>query len=109
MHHDLAAPIQVELTEYRAHPGEEVYVTGTFDDWSKSIKLEKEGSVFEKTVDLPNATTKWLYKVRFIPSGEFERWSPARRSLNLGATSFTCIKHSEAPVRSRFLFMYPLC
>ncbi|TDZ26308.1 hypothetical protein Cob_v000503 [Colletotrichum orbiculare MAFF 240422] len=45
-----------------AHPAEEVYVTGTFDNWTKSEKLEKVGATFEKTVTLPEATEKIYYK-----------------------------------------------
>ena len=45
----------------RAHPANEVFVTGDFDDWKKTIQLEKENGVFKKTVDLP--TGKHQYKV----------------------------------------------
>lgn len=45
----------------------EVFVTGTFDDWSKSIKLEKEDGVFTKTVELPK--TKVQYK--FVVDGDW--------------------------------------
>ncbi|KAK2036931.1 hypothetical protein LZ31DRAFT_560842 [Colletotrichum somersetense] len=45
-----------------AHPAEEVYVTGTFDNWTKSEKLEKVGNLFEKTVTLPDASEKIYYK-----------------------------------------------
>lgn len=48
---------------YRPHAAEEVYVTGTFDNWSKSEKLEKVDGVFQKTVTLPNAQDKIYYKV----------------------------------------------
>ncbi|KAL2205626.1 hypothetical protein CC79DRAFT_1275840 [Sarocladium strictum] len=44
------------------HPAEEVYVTGTFDNWTKSVQLEKKGDVFEKTVDLKDASSKIYYK-----------------------------------------------
>lgn len=45
------------------HPdAEEVFVTGTFDDWTKSVKLDKKGDVFEKTVDLKDASKKIYYK-----------------------------------------------
>jgi hypothetical protein len=47
----------------REHPAEEVFVTGTFDDWTKSTKLDKVGSAHEKTVDLPKSNDKILYKV----------------------------------------------
>ena len=43
-----------------------MYVTGTFDDWSKSVKLEKKGSnVHEKLVELARADQKIYYKVSF--------------------------------------------
>jgi hypothetical protein len=48
----------------REHPADEVYVTGTFDNWSKSTKLDKDGSVHKKTVNLPKSDEKILYKVR---------------------------------------------
>lgn len=48
----------------REHPeANEVFVTGTFDDWGKTQKLEKVDGVFEKTVDFENKD-KILYKVR---------------------------------------------
>lgn len=53
-----------ELTDSsRGHPANEVYVTGTFDNWSKSVQLEKKGDIFEKTVTLPT-DKKISYKVR---------------------------------------------
>lgn len=39
-------------------------MTGTFDDWARSEKLEKKDRGFEKLVDLPQAEEKILYKVR---------------------------------------------
>lgn len=55
----------IALTQltFREHPAEEVYVTGTFDDWTKSIKLDKDGDIFQKTVDLKNTSNKTYYKV----------------------------------------------
>ena len=41
-----------------------MYVTGTFDDWSKSEKLVKTGDYFAKEVTLPRADEKIYYKVR---------------------------------------------
>lgn len=49
---------------FRDHPAEEVYVTGTFDDWQKTEKLSKNGDVFSKDVTLKNADEKIYYKVR---------------------------------------------
>ena len=43
-------------------------MTGTFDDWAKSVKLEKKGDGFEKLVDLPPSEDRILYKVRMISS-----------------------------------------
>ncbi|KAJ2974350.1 hypothetical protein NQ176_g6105 [Zarea fungicola] len=45
------------------HPADEVYVTGTFDNWTKSVQLEKKGDIFEKTVDLEIPSDKIYYKV----------------------------------------------
>jgi hypothetical protein len=36
-------------------------VTGDFDEWKKTVKLEKEGGIFKKTVELPKE--KHQYKV----------------------------------------------
>jgi hypothetical protein len=46
------------------HEASEVYVTGTFDNWSKSERLIQSGNVFEKNVALPSAAEKIYYKVR---------------------------------------------
>lgn len=51
------------LETIRAHPAEEVYVTGTFDNWSKSEKMAKVGDAFEKSVELPDTSEKIYYKV----------------------------------------------
>lgn len=48
----------------RNHPANEVFVTGTFDNWSKSEKLNPVDGGFEKEVQLPSATDKIYYKVR---------------------------------------------
>lgn len=39
-------------------------MTGTFDDWTKSVKLDKVGDVFEKEVTFPDQVEKIYYKVR---------------------------------------------
>lgn len=41
-------------------------MTGTFDDWRKTVKLEHEDGVFKKTVELPKVHTQ--YKVRATPT-----------------------------------------
>ena len=48
----------------RDHSAEDVYVTGTFDDWAKSVKLDKKQGHFEKLVNLPYGGKKIYYKVR---------------------------------------------
>jgi hypothetical protein len=55
------------------HPAEEVYVTGTFDNWTKSVKLDKNGDLFSKSVDLGNATEKIYYKVRRLLFSSIQR------------------------------------
>lgn len=39
----------------------EAYVSGTFDNWKKTVRLEQKGGVFEKTVGLP-LNERILYK-----------------------------------------------
>ena len=53
----------IEVCPARDHPAQEVYVTGTFDDWSKSVKLEKKAGRFEKLVELNPVDDKIDYKV----------------------------------------------
>ena len=63
----------------RDHPASEVFVTGTFDDWAKSVKLEKKaGNLHEKLVELPNAEEKIYYKVYPLPYIMFQAcpWCP---------------------------------
>ncbi|KAK5685495.1 hypothetical protein LTS10_003574 [Elasticomyces elasticus] len=51
------------------HPADEVYVTGTFDNWAKTEKLEKSGTSHEKTVQFPKEQEKILYK--FVADGNW--------------------------------------
>ena len=37
----------------RPYDANEVFVTGTFDDWGKTVKLDRVGDSFAKEVDLP--------------------------------------------------------
>ncbi|KAF9889147.1 hypothetical protein FE257_007636 [Aspergillus nanangensis] len=46
---------------------DEVFVTGTFDDWGKTIRLDRKGNVFEKEVQLPLTDEKIQYK--FVVDG----------------------------------------
>ena len=55
-------PIRTYLHARREHFANDVFVTGTFDDWLKTVRLEKENGVFRKTVELPKKYTQ--YKVR---------------------------------------------
>ncbi|KAL5398045.1 hypothetical protein PMIN06_005987 [Paraphaeosphaeria minitans] len=45
------------------HEAHHVYVTGTFDDWQKTVQLEKEGAIFKKTVELPQAKHQYKFVV----------------------------------------------
>lgn len=42
----------------------EVLVTGTFDDWKQTQKLDRNGDIFEKEVTLPSVEDNIYYKVR---------------------------------------------
>lgn len=44
-------------------------MTGTFDDWGKTSKLDKVGETWEKEVDLPASDQKYLYK--FVVNGDW--------------------------------------
>ncbi|EME45973.1 carbohydrate-binding module family 48 protein [Dothistroma septosporum NZE10] len=52
------------------HSAEEVYVTGTFDNWQKSVRLDKTFYGFERDVHLPDASQKILYK--FVADGVWQ-------------------------------------
>lgn len=48
----------------RPYAANEVFVTGTFDDWGKTVKLDRHGDHgFEKNVSLAEANDKLHYKV----------------------------------------------
>ncbi|KAL9000564.1 MAG: hypothetical protein Q9169_000857 [Polycauliona sp. 2 TL-2023] len=54
-------------------PAAEVYVTGTFDDWAKSVKLDEEGDGFSKKVELPlgqNISYKFVVDGTWCTSAE---------------------------------------
>jgi serine/threonine protein kinase len=53
------APYTFQWTQ----PATEVFVTGVFDNWTKSIKLEDCGGFFEKTVLLPRTPTMYKFVV----------------------------------------------
>ncbi|RQM05549.1 hypothetical protein DH86_00001596 [Scytalidium sp. 3C] len=84
------------------HPATDVYVTGTFDNWSKSEKLVKEGDIFQKSVDLPNADEKIYYK--FVVDGEWttDHTAPqendASGNLNNVLTPDRIVKHTPETV-----------
>ena len=46
-------------------------MTGTFDNWSKSEKLNRVGDIFEKEVQLASAQDKIYYKVRCAQTYSF--------------------------------------
>lgn len=53
-----------KIMDIREHAATEVYVTGTFDDWAMSVKLDKkDGDRFEKLVELPQVEENIYYKV----------------------------------------------
>lgn len=47
----------------RPYKANEVFVTGTFDDWGKTVKLDQKGDIFEKEVHLPVTGEKVYFKV----------------------------------------------
>lgn len=45
------------------YPAKEVFVTGSFDGWSKSVQLDRRGDIFEKGVSLPKTRTTYKFVV----------------------------------------------
>ncbi|KAL7919825.1 carbohydrate-binding module family 48 protein [Trichoderma austrokoningii] len=70
------------------HPAEEVFVTGTFDNWTKSEQLAKEGDVFQKTVFLKDASQKIYYK--YVVDGDWtvNESSPKEADLEGNVNNF---------------------
>ncbi|KAG9588702.1 hypothetical protein KCU60_g9094, partial [Aureobasidium melanogenum] len=62
------------------HPAQEVYVTGDFDNWSKSVKLDKHGDSFSKTITLPGEESRIHYK--FVVDGNWTTDSTARQETD---------------------------
>lgn len=65
-------------------------MTGTFDRWTKSVKLEKQDDVFQKSVELEDASEKIYYKVR---CAEVRRLRLCLGSIFFFARSFPIPKH----------------
>ncbi|KAG9673366.1 hypothetical protein KCU99_g6285, partial [Aureobasidium melanogenum] len=63
-----------------SHPAQEVYVTGDFDNWSKSVKLDKHGDSFRKTITLPGEESRIHYK--FVVDGNWTTDSTARQETD---------------------------
>jgi serine/threonine protein kinase len=57
--HSTLAPYTFTWTQ----PATEVFVTGTFDNWTKSVRLENRGGFFEKTISLPVTLTEYKFVV----------------------------------------------
>ncbi|KAK5999676.1 hypothetical protein QM012_005333 [Aureobasidium pullulans] len=62
------------------HPAQEVYVTGDFDNWSKSVKLDKTGDSFRKTITLPGEESRIHYK--FVVDGNWTTDSTAKQETD---------------------------
>ena len=111
---------------FREHAATEVYVTGEFDDWGQTVKLEKKGeSLFEKLVELPHVEDKVLYKVSvmifdLVVIGVWMRSRSWYFSYPRGSQAFNIQRHvetwilclpeklSQLPLPSRSLSLNPL-
>ncbi|KAJ5808511.1 hypothetical protein N7474_009780 [Penicillium riverlandense] len=58
----------------------EVYVTGTFDDWGKTVQLDRVGDIFLKEVSLPATSDKIQYK--FVVDGTWTTDSRVREETD---------------------------
>ncbi|KAF2458627.1 hypothetical protein BDY21DRAFT_378416 [Lineolata rhizophorae] len=85
-------------------PASEVLVTGTFDDWAASVKLDKESdSSFSKTVDLPDDKEKIFYK--YVVDGNWVADSTAPSETDdhnntNNVLSVSSLKAAAAPMSS---------
>lgn len=78
----------------RPYNGNEVFVTGTFDDWGKTVHLDRNGDVFEKTISLPDTDEKIQYKVCIYQCFSTGLSSHSWRHTRLPSTiTFTCSSH----------------
>ncbi|KAH9216582.1 hypothetical protein DL95DRAFT_460170 [Leptodontidium sp. 2 PMI_412] len=75
------------------HPATEVFVTGTFDDWSKTILLDKVGGVFAKEVLLPLSTEKICYK--FVVDGYWKMNANAAMESDNSGNLNNIITHEQ--------------
>jgi hypothetical protein len=81
----------------REHPEcHEVFVTGTFDDWGKTVQLERVGDVFEKKVDL-DGKDKILYKVLLSTRRVTAHTRQQAEGTRMASCSFRAVE--AAPVR----------
>lgn len=79
------------------HPASEVYVTGTFDDWSKSEKLIQAGNVFEKNVMLPRVEKihyKFVVDGNWVTDHTAPQETDASGNLNNIVTTDRIVKHT---------------
>ncbi|KAL9109682.1 MAG: hypothetical protein Q9227_005720 [Pyrenula ochraceoflavens] len=80
-----------------SHQASEVFVTGTFDDWAKSVKLEKVGDSFEKEVQLPKTDEKILYK--FVADGDWttDHTAPSETDSSGNVNNVLLPEHIKKP------------
>ncbi|KXT15225.1 hypothetical protein AC579_1375 [Pseudocercospora musae] len=81
------------------HLNDVVYVTGTFDNWSKSVKLDKKDQVHEKLVKLPKTDGKIYYK--FVADGEWKHDHTAKTETDHeGNVNNVLYPHDLGPISS---------
>ncbi|KFZ16920.1 hypothetical protein V502_04828 [Pseudogymnoascus sp. VKM F-4520 (FW-2644)] len=89
------------------HPASEVIVTGTFDNWAQTEKLQKKGDIFEKEVTLPSAAEKIYYK--FLVDGNWvtDHTAPQEKdnlgNLNNFLTTDRIKKHTHTPASAAIM------
>lgn len=84
-----------DFGSHREHDAKEVYVTGSFDDWKKTVQLQNEGGIFKKTVTLPAG--KHHYKVRPLFISPIPQISVA----SVAAARIPLLRLTTATVRRR--------
>ncbi|ODH48536.1 hypothetical protein GX48_05298 [Paracoccidioides brasiliensis] len=63
-------PMVMHTFQWSDTTAKEVYVTGTFDNWGRTVKLDRTEDGFRKDVEVPAISTKMLYK--FVVDGDWK-------------------------------------
>lgn len=84
----------------RIYPAEEVYVTGEFDNWERTVKLERNGDIFSKDVIFGEVDQDMPYK--FFVDGEW-MFDPAQPQITDDQHNINNILHFDRMTKTKIL------